>query len=98
MRFVQSALIGVLSAVMLGAIAFGLVPGTPVTEAYLLPGMYIGTVFARFLSSELIYSIVPEGGGLVFVGLSVLGCFLFWSLLFGTAFYVYKTIRSKRDA
>lgn len=77
-------------AVSFGAICLFLLP--PTAKVYLWPGMHIGSVVARIIPSNLIYALVPDGGGPAFLLIAATSSIFFWTCLFVGIYSAYKKI------
>jgi len=96
--FVHSSIRGLIVAVALGASFFFLLPRTWITEAYLKPGMLIGSGLSFLLPSQLVYTIVPDGGGPALVLLALIGTLIFWTSVFTAAQLIWhKVSHSQRN-
>lgn len=59
---------------------------------YLWPGMYIGGAATRIIPSQLIYALVPDGGGPAFVLIAASSSIFFWTCLFAGLYTAYKKL------
>lgn len=81
-------MVAALIAFGFGAICFFLLP--PMAKVYLWPGMYIGSAAARIIPSQVIYALVPDGGGPAFVLIAATSSIIFWTCLFAGLYTAYK--------
>jgi len=93
--FLKSILFGIVLSLILFAIAYILLPQTWVTQAYLFPGLILGSPFGLLISTKIIYWLVPEGGGPAFILVSLIAAVLFWLLLFAMIHYFWQSRRLK---
>ena len=77
-----------LIAICFGAICLFLLP--PMAKVYLWPGMYIGGAVAHIIPSQLIYALVPDGGGPAFVLIAATSSIFFWTCLFAGIYTAFK--------
>ncbi len=89
--FLKSVLFGIVIALLLFVVAYILLPQTWITQAYLSPGLILGTIFLPVIPTKLVYWLVPEGGGPAFVLIGFVGAVLFWFLLFAILHYLWRT-------
>jgi hypothetical protein len=83
----KSAAVGVVLAVLAGALAFGLGSQTPLASVYLAPGLFLAG-WLSLLMPTIAYWGNPEGGPQNFVFLALLCAAMLWSGLFGGAYYM----------
>jgi hypothetical protein len=78
------------SSIGFGAISFLL--SSPFVEFFLWPGMHFGSVATKVIPSQVIYAIVPEGGGPAFLLIVLITSILLWTCMFVGAYRIYRMI------
>ncbi|OGU17627.1 MAG: hypothetical protein A2076_09085 [Geobacteraceae bacterium GWC2_53_11] len=79
-------LVAALISIAFGAVSLFLLP--QMVKVYFWPGMYIAAT--PIIPSQLIYALVPDGGGPAFVLVAATCSIFFWTCLFAGLYTAYK--------
>jgi hypothetical protein len=91
---IKNVVAAVLISIGFGVVCLFLLP--PMASIYLWPSMYIGSAVVRIIPSQVIYAVVPDGGGPAFVLIAAVCSVLFWTCTFAGIRAVLKKLAKSR--
>ena len=96
----KAAGFGLAFGFVLGGLAFGVLPGSMFTEAFLWPGKNLSLLVGPLIPDAVIYWLVPEGGGSAGVFIVLLSVMIFWVLIGAGLWVLFSrlNLRRKTDA
>lgn len=86
----KTLMVATLAAISFGAASLFLLP--PMARVFLWPGMHIGAVVARAIPSQPVYTLIPDGGGPLFVLISATSSIVFWTCAFTGGYMAFKRL------
>lgn len=94
--FFRSFCVGVVAAVVLGALAFVLAPFFDAVRLYTSPAALLVPVLVPIIPSRLMHWLVPDGGAPAAILLIMASAILFWSILLGAAYFGFVVSKHSR--
>jgi hypothetical protein len=94
--FFKSAVVGTVSAIAAGVLAFALAGFFDAVGAYMKPAAFLMPVIGRMIPSRALDRIIPDSGPAAGVLLMMVCTLLFWAVIGGGSYFVWTKLKHKR--
>lgn len=96
MRLFRSAIVGLITAIAVGVLAFALERFVDAVGIYLMPAGLVVPLVGPLIPSRVVYWVIPDGGAPAGLLLILSSALLFWTVMFGAVHFAWASLRSRR--
>ena len=94
--FFKSAVMGTVTAIAAGVLAFALARFFDTVGAYMKPAAFLMPVIGRMIPSRALDWVIPDGGPAAGVLVMMVCTLLFWAVIFGGSYFAWAELKHKR--